>query len=960
MHRCSLVLPVRLSFALSLLLGSSIGAFAGESGSPVGWARENLTAGKYSEAEQILAKALAEVKEAAPRRELILQQIEVLRITGKLADAQKLCDELQADAKDLVAQSLKAELDFETGNYKEARERWEKLIAADPNDLRSRALRARVLYLLSETAELKKTADHFFELYQSKVDYFHSDEVKDPRELAYVGLGFQYENPKDAFEVGFLTAETLAKKRNAPSAEILLWSAQLAHEKYHFQFAAERYTALGKLRPNLPDALAGQASIIYQTRHDLNACEKILEEAIKVNPNHIESNLLYASIRIAEDRGEDARKFIDAALKQNPNNLRALAMLYFYHFDLAQLDKAAEVEKRVLAINPKCAEFYCDVGEAMETKRGFNTASAYYQKAIDADKDHWRGYYCLGMNTSRQGAEGEEKGRALLEVAFKKNRFNIWASNMLKALDKLLGSKEQGVEPVYVERRTKHFILKLHAKDNAVVGPYLEEWAEAAYEKQKKMFGYEPQGPLTIELCHSFQDQAARTVGLPNLGALGVCFGKLCTVVSPREGLQENHPPFNWRKVLDHEYAHVMALQLSDFRTPRWYTEALSTLVEDDSRIQTDRMMVEAIKRGQLKDIDTMNEYFRGNMMMAYVHGRYVLEYLAKNFGFEVHVKALKEFAKGRKVEQVLPEITGKSLKELNEGQLQFVKDSFKDVRLRPSIDPPTMIKLEMAVKSESATAQDFAEYAIANLATRKRDLAEANAKKALEKDPKCADALNVLAAMAFDKKDFEGAKKLYVESTTADPNRSFSAWHRLGVIYKKEGRTTKAIEAFEAARKNYPRYVGPDNPHHELPELYEELEPAQNEKALQVWKDAVKINTEDKGAALKALKFAMKIKDYKAAAEFAMAHNEIDPYVVEVHRLGGKAFEQLGDFNSAAREYLVATALDDKDVESWVSSARMYAKAGKKEEALKAVQAALDVDGTHEDAKKLKEELSK
>jgi cellulose synthase operon protein C len=959
MHRSLPIAPFLTAFLFASTLMASV-SFAGEAGEPLGWAKENLAAGKYTEAEALLTKALDETKDPAARRDLLLAQIEVLRILGKLKEAHAFCDELLTlNDKDAVAQSLKAELDFETGNYRAARERWDRLIAADRNNARAWALRARVLDLLSDSSALKETSDYFFNLYQSKADYFNSEEVKDPLELAYIGLGFKYENPKDAFEVGFLLAESLAKKRGVVEPEIWLWSAELAQEKYNFAFAEERYKQLAKLRPNDPDALAGLANIIYQTRHDLNECEKLLKEALKVNPNHVESNLLYAVIHLSEDRFEDGRKYVDTALAQNPNSIHALAMQYFYFFDTEQMDKAAEIEKRVLAMNPKCADFYCEIGEAMETKRGFNTAPEYYQKAIDVDKDNWRGYYCMGMNTSRQGAHGEEKGKELLEIAFRKNRFNLWARNMLTSLDKLIGDKQQDVKPTYVERRTKHFIIKSHAKDDPIVGPYLDIWAEAAYERQKKMFGYEPEGPLTIELCHSFQDQAARTVGLPNLGALGVCFGKLCTVVSPREGMNGSYPPFNWRKVLDHEYAHVMALQLSKFRVPRWYTEALSTLVEDDSRIQTDRMMVDAISRGELKDIDKINEYFRGNMIMAYVHGRYVLEYLAKNFGFEFHVKALKAFAEGRKLDVVLPEVSGKTMKELNDGQLQFVKDSFKDVRLRPSLALPDLVAIEAAAKAEGANAAALTEFAIANLMQRKNSLAEEYAKKALEKDPKWVDALNVLGSLAFDKRDFEGAKQFYMQSTAIDGDRSFTAWHRLGVIYKKEGRTTKAIEAFEKARANYPRYVGPDNPHHELPELYEEMEPPQMEKSLSVWRDAVKINTEDKEAALNGLKLAMKLKDYKSATEFAMTHIEIDPYVPEVHVKAGRAFAALGDFNSAAREFQVAAALNDKDVDSFVGLARARKELGETDAALKAVEAALEIDGTHAEAKALRDQLN-
>ena len=938
----------------------ALGTRAAESDDTAAWARESIAAGKYAEAAQMLQKTLASKPDGSPeRREAVLLLWESLRITGKLKEARELCDGfLKTDPKDSTIVSLKAELDYETGHYKDAKDAFDKLIAADPGNERAWALRTFVLRTLNDQDGLKQTADHFFELYQKKAEYYNSQDVKDPLELAYIGLGFQYEDPKSAFETCFLLAEDLVAKRAVKAPEVYLWSARLAHEKYAFKFAQERYAKLLEMRPKLPDALSGMASIVLQTMHNLDDVEKLLKESLAVNPNHIESHLLHAAVDLEEERHEDAKKHLDAALEVNPNDLHALALLAFYYIDLSQPGKASEIEKRALAINSKCSDYYCDIGEIMENKRGFNTAAPYYQKAMDLDPHNWRGYFGLGMNTSRQGAESEVAGKELLLKAFEKNKYSPWALNMIKVLDKFVGDKEQGVDPVYLASKTKHFTLKYLGKEAAIVAPYLEEWAEHAYDWQSKKFGFEPQGPLSIELCYSFQDQAARTVGLPNLGALGVCFGKLCTVVSPHEGKGDNHPPFNWHKVLDHEFGHVMALQLSDFKVPRWYTEAFSTYLEDDSRIQSDAMMVDAIAKGQLKPIDRMNEYFRINPLMAYVHGRYVIEYIAKTFGFEAHVKALKLFAQGKKLDEALQEATGKSLKELDEGQLAFLKDSFKDVRLRPSYDPPTVVKLELAAKGENASAQAVADYAIAQLAMRHPDMAEALAKRALEKDPKCVDANNVLGSLAYDKKDYETAKQRYLTSTGIDSTRSFTAWLRLGVIYKKEGKTTKAIEAFEAARKSFPRYVGPDNPYHELPELYADMEPPQLDKALSVWRDAVRVNTEDPEAALEGLRLATKMKDAKAATEFAAIHIEIDPYNVEIHHLGGKAYEELKDWAHAAREYKVATAIDEKDVESWVALARVYKADGHKAEALKAVQQALDIDGTQEEAKALLKEL--
>ena len=750
---------------------------------------------------------------------------------------------------------------MEVGNYKEARDAFDRIIAAQADNERAWALRSIVLRTLYDRKGLKATNDHFFDLYTKKTDYFNSKDVKDPLELAYIGLGFEDENPKDAFQTGYLTAEELAEERKANLPEVFLWSGKLAYKLYHFQYADERFQKLLKMRPNLPDALAGRAAILLETKHDLTNAEKLLQEAFKVNPNHVYSNLVMAKIDLEEDRLDSAKKHIDTALAVNPRNMDALAMEAFYYVNAMQMDKYTEVEKKAMTLNPECADFYCDIGELSEGKLRFDSAPPWYQKALEADPEYWRGYYGLGMNLSRQGAENCEKGKALLLKAFKKNRFNPWAANMIKALDRIIGDKEQDVAPLYLESKTKHFTLRYFGKEAGVVRPYLEEWAEAAYDRQTKLFGYEPEGPLSIELCYSMQDQAARTVGLPNLGALGVCFGKLCTVVSPREGGGRSTETFNWRKVLEHEFGHVMALQLSKFRVPRWYTEAFSTYLEDDTRLESDSMMINYIARDKLRTIDKMHEYFRENMLMAYVHGRYVVEYIAKTFGFEAHVKAMKLFAEGKKLDEVLPAVTGKSLDELSKGELDFTKKFFEHVRLRPNYDPALLVQLEFAAKPDDAPAQAIADLAIAMVATRKLDRAEQLAKRAQEKDPKCVDALNVLGMLAYEKKDYEGAKQFYKQSTATSPERSFLAWQRLGIIYKKEGHTTLAIEAFEAARKSYPRYIGPNNPHYELADLYMDTDPPQEDKALAIWKDAITVNTQDPEACFKGLEQAVKMK---------------------------------------------------------------------------------------------------
>ena len=69
-------------------------------------------------------------------------------------------------------------------------------------------------------------------------------------------------------------------------------------------------------------------------------------------------------------------------------------------------------------------------------------------------------------------------------------------------------------------------------------------------------------------------DFAVRTLGLPGMiGALGACFGRVVTLDSPKA-----RPPgeFQWEATLWHELGHVITLQMSNQRVPRWLTEGIS------------------------------------------------------------------------------------------------------------------------------------------------------------------------------------------------------------------------------------------------------------------------------------------------------------------------------------------------------------------------------------------------
>jgi hypothetical protein len=147
-----------------------------------------------------------------------------------------------------------------------------------------------------------------------------------------------------------------------------------------------------------------------------------------------------------------------------------------------------------------------------------------------------------------------------------------------------------------------------------------------------KRYGFTPKIPVTVELYQDSDHYSVRTVGLPNLGALGVCFGQVITAMSPSNG------DINWGMVLWHELGHVFAIQLSNSRVPRWFTEGLSeyeTLIADPSwRRENDADIYGAVLAGTLPSVATINYEFvqpdGQKVVVAYYLSSVMIEYIAR------------------------------------------------------------------------------------------------------------------------------------------------------------------------------------------------------------------------------------------------------------------------------------------------------------------------------------------
>ena len=155
-------------------------------------------------------------------------------------------------------------------------------------------------------------------------------------------------------------------------------------------------------------------------------------------------------------------------------------------------------------------------------------------------------------------------------------------------------------------------IVRLHPDEVRVMKEPLLRIARESLAALSKRYGFTPTGPILIEMFPRHDDFAVRTLGLPGMvGALGACFGKVVTLDSPRA-----RPPgdFNWSATLWHELAHVMTLQMSNQRVPRWLTEGTSVFEERRARPEWGREgefeFLDAMAKGELIKVAELNSGF--------------------------------------------------------------------------------------------------------------------------------------------------------------------------------------------------------------------------------------------------------------------------------------------------------------------------------------------------------------
>lgn len=453
---------------------------------------------------------------------------------------------------------------------------------------------------------------------------------------------------------------------------------QLFLEKHNREDATRCFKAALQADPRFVDALLGLA----RATSDDNLAQALgsVRAALDVNPSSADAHLLLAQFLLDAGYGEAASQSIDRALAVNPHSPDAYALVAAIAYLQNRPGDFDQAISRALAVNRTYGEAYRIVAAQAAHHYRFDDAVALARRAVATDPDNARAAADLGMHLIRAGDEDE--ARTVLKAAFDADPYDAVTYNLLAVLDAL-----KDFDTV----RDGDLVVRVDRREAAVLKEPVVTLAHDALRALSAKYEFTPQGPILIEMFPHHDDFAVRNLGVPGLlGALGACFGRVVTLDSPKA-----QPPgtFEWRATLWHELTHVITLQMSNQRIPRWLTEGISVYEEQQARPEWRRPMeedfVRALIANQVPAIRDIDASFGDpkTIALAYYQASLIVGYVIDTYGQPKLNALVRSFADGVNVETAFSRTLGAGLDQIQAGFARSLDTRFG--ALRRALDAP-------------------------------------------------------------------------------------------------------------------------------------------------------------------------------------------------------------------------------------------------------------------------------
>ncbi|MBN1803858.1 MAG: tetratricopeptide repeat protein [Sedimentisphaerales bacterium] len=624
--------------------------------------------------------------------------------------------------------------------------------------------------------------------------------------------------------------------------EAYIAAAELALDKQDYELAASQYRKALKRFGDDPDIHCGLAKAFYHS--DRKVMIESLDAALFINQKHVPSILLLAEHQIdCEDYGS-ANKLLDEVLTVNPWNPECWAFRAVVSHLVNEPNAVKSSRNNALKFWPTNPIVDHLIGKKLSQKYRFSEGSAYQRIALQFNPEYLPAKMQLAEDLLRIG--DESKGWALAEEVYAADQYNILAYNLVNLRDNM---------SEFATIDEDGFIIRMNELEAAVYGKRVLELLKRARSRLCKKYGLEQIKSVTLELFPNQQDFAVRTFGMPGGdGFLGVCFGDVITANSPRASRA-----VNWEATVWHEFCHVVTLNLTENKMPRWLSEGISVYEEGQhNRAWGQQMNMEYRKMilgGELVPISKLSGAFLSpptpmHLQFAYYESSLVVEFLIDKFGLESLKAVLSDLAEGQEINSVISNRTA-PIEQIEKQFEVFARKRAEDM-----------------AKDVDWTEPEKGQVDSANPETPANRLKE-------------------------------------------HPN-SFWALTMHATNLMTDEKWLEAIKPLKKLLTLYPDYTGEGNAYSLLAQVYRRLNETEEEHLILSKLAGISANATDAYGRL--MEIAMEQKDWDTVIKNGNRYNAVYPMLASVYWRIGRANEELGMKEQAIESYKNVLLLDPQD----------------------------------------------
>jgi len=907
--------------------------------------------GNYAEA----AEQYAQVAAARPV-DAALGLARCQESTGRREQAaDTLSAALEDHPREAALHAELARLAFERGDYETADAAVTVALGIDEDQLQARWIAAQLLTAAGKLDEADRAHKWLVDYYNQQVA------VTDPEDMQWIGLAAaqfaRWNRLGDQFK--FLVNELYPDALNAEPAywRAHLDAGRLFLEKYNQADASRELRAALRLNPQAAEVHAALGELAMQ-RFDMDDARRSILAALELNPQLLEAHQLKSDLAAANFHIDEAIEILDEALRLNPRSEETLARLAAAYVSRDGLSVDEDIDETPLgkllaevnARNPHAGVFYYRLAASLEQQRRFTAAERFFEEALERMPQLVGPRAGLGMLYMRLGEE--DKARKLLDESFDVDRYNVRASNMLKVLEVLED---------YAVLETEHFVIKFDRTQDELLARYAADYLEnEVYPELTAKFGFEPAGKSLFEIFNRARNTdghgwfSARMVGLPYIGTVGACAGKVVALASPG-GMPKK---YNWGRVLKHEFVHVLNLEQTNFNIPHWYTEALAVINEGYPRPQVwNDLLIQRVPRDELFNLDTINLGFvrPGSGLdwhMAYCQAELYAEYMLQTFGDDALAKMLDAYHDNLTTRVALRRSFDIEQEEFEAGYRDFLRTVVAGLSARPKPAEMSLGELERAVRDDPENPDLLARLAHEYVARRAYPKARKLAEQALEIAPGHQHATYVIARIHLVVGETQKAIELLAKCLDRESPQE-NALSLLAGMKLKAKAYDEAAELYALGAKHDP---SADRWLSALAKVH--LTAGNDRELFGVLEQLALRDTDDFTVRKKLAQLALAAEDFPAAARWASQAIQIDVQDADVHRQLAQALTGSQDYARAIEEYEVAVELAPDELALRLLLAETCVKADQQEKAQAALEELLNKDPDFPGAKPLLESI--